>query len=94
MKRKKDVIEKAKVNEAVDPEFDIDLSKAKIVPREKMKFAKPQDLEPRNTKLLMSIRLDLDIVAYFKRRAKKPFAAPYQTQINDVLRQFMEQHPN
>jgi hypothetical protein len=35
--------------------------------------------------------LDLDVLNYFKKRAEKPHAAPYQTQINTELRALMEQ---
>jgi hypothetical protein len=34
--------------------------------------------------------LDADIVEYFKRRAAAPNTAPYQTQINNALREFVE----
>ena len=54
------------------------------------RFAKPEDIEERNTKLTVSIRLDGDIVEFFKACAARPNAAPYQTQINAALRTFME----
>jgi len=41
-------------------------------------------------KVRISINLDLDVLNYFKQRAAKPNAAPYQTQINDTLRAVME----
>lgn len=41
-------------------------------------------------KVRISINLDQDIVTYFKERAARPNAAPYQTQINNTLREFME----
>jgi uncharacterized protein (DUF4415 family) len=41
-------------------------------------------------KVRISINLDLDILNYFKQRAAQPNAAPYQTQINNVLREVME----
>ena len=41
-------------------------------------------------KVRISINLDLDILNYFKHRAAHPNAAPYQTQINNTLRETME----
>ena len=54
------------------------------------RFAKPEDIEKRNTKLTVSIRLDVDVVEFFKARAAGRNAAPYQTHINAALRAFME----
>ena len=42
------------------------------------------------TKIGIYIKLDRDILQFFKERAKKPNAAPYQTQINSALRAFIE----
>lgn len=42
-------------------------------------------------KVRISINLDLEVLNYFKQRAAQPNAAPYQTQINNTLRQVMEQ---
>ena len=41
------------------------------------------------TKIGIYIKLDRDILQFFKERAKKPNAAPYQTQINSALRAFV-----
>jgi uncharacterized protein (DUF4415 family) len=41
-------------------------------------------------KIKVSIYLDSDVVHYFRGRAGQPNAAPYQTQINNELRQIME----
>ncbi len=41
-------------------------------------------------KVRISINLDLDVLNYFKQRAASPNAAPYQTQINNTLREVME----
>jgi uncharacterized protein (DUF4415 family) len=41
------------------------------------------------TKIGIYIKLDRDILQFFKDRAKKPNAAPYQTQINNALRTFV-----
>ena len=44
------------------------------------------------SKVKVSIYLDGDVVTYFRNRAEKPNAAPYQTQINSELRKIMESH--
>jgi uncharacterized protein (DUF4415 family) len=41
-------------------------------------------------KVRVNIYLDDDVVAYFKARAAQPHAAPYQTQINQTLREAMQ----
>jgi uncharacterized protein (DUF4415 family) len=42
------------------------------------------------TKIGVYIKLDRDILEFFKKRAGKPNAAPYQTQINNWRRIFMD----
>jgi uncharacterized protein (DUF4415 family) len=42
------------------------------------------------TKIGIYIKLDRDILQFFKERANRSNAAPYQTQINNALRAFME----
>ena len=44
----------------------------------------------KGNKIKVSIYLDGDVVTYFRDRAAKPNAAPYQTQINNELRRVME----
>ena len=44
----------------------------------------------RHLKVRITIALDKDIVDYFKAEAEKPGALPYQTQINQALRQAMQ----
>ena len=51
---------------------------------------KPGDTDLRNCKVRVNMYLDADIVEYFKRRAAKRNAAPYQTQINSALRELIE----
>ena len=46
--------------------------------------------EKTETKVGIYIKLDRDILQFFKQRASKPNAAPYQTQINSALRAFTE----
>jgi uncharacterized protein (DUF4415 family) len=41
-------------------------------------------------KVRVNLYLDEDVVAYFKERAAQPHAAPYQTQINQTLREAMQ----
>ncbi len=42
------------------------------------------------TKIGIYIKLDRDVLQFFKEQAKTPNAAPYQTQINNALRTFIE----
>jgi uncharacterized protein (DUF4415 family) len=51
---------------------------------------KARPVEPKQTKVRISIYLDADVLAYFRARAAQPNAAPYQTQINNELRAIME----
>ncbi len=44
----------------------------------------------RHTKVRITIMLDLDVLKFFKARAAKRGAGPYQTQINRALREYME----
>jgi len=53
-------------------------------------LAKSGETEPRNTKVRISILLDLDVLNFFKDKASKAGALAYQTQINQVLRAHME----
>lgn len=47
-------------------------------------------INPRETKIKMTMFVDVDILQHFKKRAEAPNAAPYQTQINQELRRAME----
>ncbi len=58
--------------------------------RRTTRVAKPEDISPSNIKVQVTLRLDLDILEHFKKRAAKTNAAPYQTQINAELRNTME----
>jgi uncharacterized protein (DUF4415 family) len=53
-------------------------------------LAKPGETESRNTKVRISILVDLDVLNFFKERASKAGALAYQTQMNQVLRAHME----
>ena len=48
------------------------------------------DFSLQTGKARITIYLDTDIIAYFRARADQPNAAPYQTQINQALREIME----
>ena len=48
----------------------------------------PLDLQLPPRKIQLSIRLDPDVVAYFKK-----FGPRYQTRINQVLKAFVQAHP-
>ena len=49
-----------------------------------------QDESTATAKIQITMKLDLDVVNFFKARAAKPNAAPYQTQINQELRAIMQ----
>lgn len=51
----------------------------------------PDARQPHNIKVRTNIHLDLDVIDFFKDRARKPGALPYQTQINAELRRVMEE---
>ena len=53
-------------------------------------LAKTGETEPRNTKVRISILIDLDVLNFFKERASKAGALAYQTQINQILRAHVE----
>jgi uncharacterized protein (DUF4415 family) len=50
----------------------------------------PGETGPKNTKVRISIFVDLDVLNFFKERATRPGALAYQTQINQALRAAME----
>ncbi len=50
------------------------------------------DLHPSNTKVQITMKVDLDVLNHFKSRSREPNAAPYQTQINAELRSIMERN--
>jgi uncharacterized protein (DUF4415 family) len=53
-------------------------------------FQRARHITPRNEqKIKMTAYIDGDILDFFKERAKQPDASPYQTQINQVLRQYV-----
>jgi uncharacterized protein (DUF4415 family) len=46
--------------------------------------------DAKTPKVAMTMRIDADVLEFFKQRAAESGAPGYQTQINDVLRAFME----
>jgi uncharacterized protein (DUF4415 family) len=67
----------------------LDPKRFKQLPRGSF-LAKAGETEARNTKVRISILVDLDVLNFFKERASKAGAPAYQTQINQVLRAQME----
>ena len=61
----------------------------KQLPRGSFK-SKPGATELKNCKVKVSMYIDADVLEYFRARAEQPNAAPYQTQINNELRNIME----
>ena len=53
----------------------------------------PPDQLDRHTKVRITIFVDNDILKFFKARAIKRGKPPYQTQINQALREYMEGSP-
>ena len=50
----------------------------------------PHDQLARHTKERITIFIDLDILNFFRARASERGKPPYQTQINQALREYME----
>jgi uncharacterized protein (DUF4415 family) len=69
---------------------EYDFSKAK---RAKFRDLPPIDQIDRYTKVRITIFIDNDILKFFKARAIKRGKPPYQTQINQALREYMEGSP-
>ena len=79
---------KTKTKRAADTAI-LDPKKFKRLPRGSF-LAKRGEAGPQNTKVRISILLDLDVLNFFKERASKAGALAYQTQINRILRTYME----
>ncbi len=69
---------------------EYDFSKAK---RAHFRNLPPFDQLARHTKERITIFIDLDILNFFRARAAKRGKPPYQTQINQALREYMEGSP-
>lgn len=48
-------------------------------------------LDPGAAKIRVTAFIDADLVAYFRQRAEKPEAAPFEAQLNQALRAAMQQ---
>lgn len=70
---------------------EFDFSKARR--SEFWKLMPPPDQLDRHTKVRITILIDNDILKFFKARASKRGKPPYQTQINQALREYMEGTP-
>ena len=75
----------SKINPAFQP-----TSKVRIVPKNRRIEMTPEARQPSNIKIRTNIHLDLDVISFFKERAKQRGALPYQTQINAELRKVMQ----
>ncbi len=64
-------------------------SKVRVVARNRRTEMAPKARQAHNIKVRTNIHLDLDVINFFKERAKAPGALPYQTQINAELRKVM-----
>jgi uncharacterized protein (DUF4415 family) len=53
-------------------------------------ITQPGEVKLSDCKVRVTMYLDADVLEYFKDRAARPHAAPYQTQINAELRRIME----
>ena len=58
--------------------------------RRTTRVATAEEILPSNIKIQVTLRLDLDVLEHFKKRASPTISAPYQTQINAELRKIME----
>src|SRR5215510_4324736 len=67
---------------------EFDFSKARR--SEFWKHMPPPDQLDRHTKVRITIFIDNDILKFFKARAAKRGKPPYQTQMNQALREYME----
>jgi uncharacterized protein (DUF4415 family) len=61
----------------------------RVLPRDRRRRMPPEAFEDRNTKVRITMHVDLDVLNYFKARAAKTLA-PYQSLINAELRRIME----
>ena len=87
--RRSRFVNKQKEENLTENELDSQLDKMKRLPCGSSK-AKSNATNLKNCKVKISLYIDGDILEYFRQRAESPHAAPYQTQINNELRQIME----
>ncbi|GEM_PF-944210 len=81
------------IREGADPEYTLKPGVHKAVRGGFLKRHSEAEikeaLKPENTKVRITMYVDLDLLNFFKNRAAEANAAPYQTQINNALREFM-----
>ncbi len=75
---------------AAMPDSEIDYSDIPELGEEFWKNAKV--FQPSSRKKMVSLRLDEDIIKWFKHKAKIAKSKGYQTEINAILRSFMSAH--
>lgn len=78
-----------KTTKRISPAFQ-PTSKVRVLPKNRRIQMAPEARLPHNIKVRTNIHLDLDVIEFFKERAKAPGALPYQTQINAELRKIIE----
>ena len=94
MKNKDVVIEVTK--EEYEAQLASGLSEEEVVSPGKHTFRRGgfrerfPNYDPKTSKARINIYVDLDVLEHFRKRAERPNAAPYQTQINAELRSIME----
>lgn len=72
---------------------EYDLKKMNVRRRGVLPVVQAEKTGARN-KVRITISLDKDVVEYFKGESSQPGAFPYQTQINQALRQLIDRHHN
>ena len=82
--------EKDKIKTIEEPDNEFSASPSTLRRIERRHKASADDTDLKNMKVTMTIRIDADILEFFKDRAAATNAAPYQTQINNALREYME----
>lgn len=78
---------KTKRREHVEPEFRLP-KRSRPIPKSQRHDILPSDTV--SVKVGIYIKLDQDVLEFFKKRAEEPGAPAYQTQINHELRKAME----
>src|SRR5438128_7962416 len=78
-------------NKTTGRAFGFDPKKMKRLPRGSF-LAKRGESQAKNTKVRISILVDLDVLNFFKERAAQAGALPYQTQMNLVPRRGTEEY--
>jgi len=73
----------------IEREFAFHPERMRRLPPDKRHRASRGETALQNCKVRVTMYLDADVVEYFKRRAARANAAPYQTQINSALRSFV-----